>query len=124
MGLPSSVVRQLPIASKFSSENPIGSMILWQLAHGSFVRCISICWRMVGLDAAVQVRWLAEAAADTFGGGGGGSTPRKTCITVLPRCTGGSAAGLARDGHQRALAQQAAAHVEFRRQLTRRKLLP
>ena len=34
IGAPSSVVRQCPTASKFSSENPIGSMILWQLAQG------------------------------------------------------------------------------------------
>ena len=39
MGTPPSVARHLPMRSKFSSENPIGSMILWHAAHTGFLRC-------------------------------------------------------------------------------------
>src|SRR5580698_227272 len=87
MGLPSSVRRHFPMASKFSSENPIGSMILWQVAQGSLARCISICWRMVGLVS----ECVAEASSlnfGTLGGGSGGLTPRKIFIMALPRTVG------------------------------------
>ena len=62
-------------------------MILWQLLHGSFFRCISICWRMVGFVPP----WTLLSALiliTTFGGGAGGSTPRKICSVYLPRWTG------------------------------------
>ena len=39
---PSSVVRQAPTASKFSSAKPSGSITLWQRAHAGFARCSSI----------------------------------------------------------------------------------
>jgi len=42
IGKPPSVVRNLPVRSKFSRENPIGSMILWHDAHTGFFRWASI----------------------------------------------------------------------------------
>ncbi len=82
----------------------IGAMQLHLLAHG-------------GLHAAVQDCRPAEAAAARWAADGGGSTPRKICITVLPRDGRHGPAGLGRDGHQRGLSQQAAAHVELRAKL-------
>ena len=41
MRKPLSLVRHAPIASKFSSENPMGSIKLWQDAQAGFLRCSS-----------------------------------------------------------------------------------
>ena len=47
MGDLPSTVRQRPTRSKFSSENPIGSMILWHEAQAGLLRCSSIFSRML-----------------------------------------------------------------------------
>ena len=60
------------MASKFSSAKPIGSMILWQVMHGSFLRCISICWRMEGLAAPCTSLSVDARLITTSGGGSGG----------------------------------------------------
>jgi len=57
----------VPIKSKVSSENPIGSMILWQAAHTGFFRCSSIRCR-------TEVTWgpaLILLKRRTSGGGRG-----------------------------------------------------
>jgi len=41
-GVSPSVVRQTPIPSKFSSENPIGSIRLWHWVQSARTRCSSI----------------------------------------------------------------------------------
>jgi len=46
-GKPLSVVRYFPIASKFSSGKPSGSMYLWHAAQPSLVMCTSSFWRLV-----------------------------------------------------------------------------
>ena len=81
---PPSVVRHFPIRSKFSSENPIGSMILWQAAHTGLLRCCSIfCRTEVGCCAP-----SFSGSGGTFGGGRGAGVPRRFSRTHLPRATG------------------------------------
>ena len=50
-------VRQRPMASKFSSASPMGSMILWQPAQAGFARCCSMRSRT---DLARRGRLLVE----------------------------------------------------------------
>src|SRR4029453_10726524 len=71
-------------ASKFSIENPIGSITRWQPAQTGFARCASMLSR--------KDRGLPSAASSfnggTFGGGGEGGTPRRFVRIHLPRSTG------------------------------------
>src|SRR4029079_17926218 len=64
---PLSVVRYFPMASKFSSGNPSGSMNLWHTAHESTVMWTSSRWRLV---IGVFVG-RSTTAVLTSGGGGG-----------------------------------------------------
>src|SRR5580698_8560012 len=81
---PPSLVRHLPSASKFSSAKPIGSISLWQLAQGSFLRCSVICSRKV----MILLSPLLSSSGGTFGGGSGGGVPRIFSSTHTPRLTG------------------------------------
>src|SRR6185436_20154406 len=83
IGRPSSFVRQRPIASKFSSEKPIGSMRLWQLAQAALARCSA---RRCLTDNVAETVFSFNAG--TFGNGGGGGAPIKFSSTHLPRITG------------------------------------
>src|SRR4029453_17502831 len=71
-------------ASKFSIENPIGSITRWQPAQTGFARCASMLSR--------NDRGLPSADSSfnggTFGGGGEGGTPRRLVRIHFPRSTG------------------------------------
>src|SRR5689334_15816108 len=83
MATPSLVVRHLPVASKFSSAKPRGSMRRWHVAHAGSLRCTSIRSRSDrGAPAAP-----ASGNAGTSGGGAGGGAPRRLASTHLPRNT-------------------------------------
>ena len=82
MAAPLSTVRQRPIPSKFSSESPIGSISLWQLAHVGLRRCSSIRSRIERAFAGVS------SSGGTFAGASGGGVPRILVSTYLPRSTG------------------------------------
>ena len=72
--------------------------------------------RIVGAFALPVESAGFSLSAGTFGGGSGGLTPRKVCRNHLPRVDRRGARGVRRHRQQRALAEQAAAHVELRRQ--------
>src|SRR5258705_245649 len=78
-----SFVRQAPMASKFSSPNPNGSMRVWQEAQIAFLRCSSNCSRIED-DKPI----LASSRFGTSGGGGGGGAPTRFSSTHFPRSTG------------------------------------
>src|SRR6267378_2541089 len=78
-----SFVRQAPIASKFSSPNPKGSMRVWQEAQIAFLRCCSSCSR---IDEDKPI--LVSSRFGTSGGGGGGGAPTRFSSTHFPRSTG------------------------------------
>src|SRR6266849_5396756 len=82
---PPCLVRHLASASKFSSANPMGSISLWQLAHGSCLRCSVICSRNVRIFSGPP---LVSSSGGTFGGGSGGGVPRMFSSTHTPRLTG------------------------------------
>ena len=83
-GLPPSVMRHWPTASKFSSENPSGSMLRWQEAHTGLRRCDSTRSRTdVGF-----VTGALSSSAGTFGGGIGSGSPISVVRMYLPRMTG------------------------------------
>ena len=84
MGVPALVERQRPIASKFSSAKPIGSMRTWQDAHAGFRRCTSICSRIDSRRPSAEV----ACSSGTSGGGGGGGMPSRFSSTQTPRSTG------------------------------------
>src|SRR5436309_16055372 len=84
---PPSLIRHAPTASKFSSDNPIGSINLWQDAQGSFVRCSSSRCRTDNILASPLVAF--SLSAGTFGGGGGGGGPGSAPLRFLPQQTGG-----------------------------------
>ena len=80
----SSVVRQRPIASKFSSENPSGSMLRWHVAQAGFRRWTSINSRTdVGGAPSSRV-----PRSGTSAGGSAGGAPSRFSSTHLPRDTG------------------------------------
>ena len=86
IGPPASLdVRQPPIASKFSSAKPSGSIGAWQLAQTGFLRCCSSRSRT---DSGLAVLAAFLAARGTSGGGGGGGVPRMFSSSHLPRSTG------------------------------------
>src|ERR1019366_1264174 len=80
---PSSFVRHCPTASKFSSENPSGSINLWQPLHGSFARCCSMRSRKESFFAPASF----SLRAGTFGGGGLGGFPNRFVRIHFPRST-------------------------------------
>ena len=76
--------RQRPMASKFSSAKPSGSIIVWQVAQTGFVRCCTMRSRIEStLPSALRSR-----RSGTFGGGGGGGAPRMFSRIHFPRITG------------------------------------
>src|SRR6516162_124480 len=81
-----SLIRQAPTASKFSSDRPIGSIKLWQDAHGSLALCSSIRCRTDSILVSPLVAF--SLSGGTFGGGGGGGVPKNTSMTYFPRPTG------------------------------------
>src|SRR5205814_8274398 len=80
----SSTERQRPIASKFSSAKPAGSIMLWHEAQTGSDRCSAIRSRIVFTFACVR----RSESAGTFGGGSGGGVPRMLLRIHLPRITG------------------------------------
>ena len=76
-------LRQRPMASKFSSDRPIGSMILWQPAHAGLARCCSMRSRT---DFGVAVGF--SSSGGTSGGGVGAGLPSRFSRIHLPRMTG------------------------------------
>src|SRR6185436_12635270 len=73
----------LPTASKFSRENPIGSIRLWQLAQAAFARCSARRARTERLEEIVL-----SLSAGTSGIGGGGGAPKMFSRIHFPRITG------------------------------------
>jgi hypothetical protein len=82
------VVRQMPIPSKFSRENPIGSIRLWHCTQSGRTRWSSIFWRIVGSAALPAASATRGGSGGTSGGGSGGLTPRTLVMIHLPRVTG------------------------------------
>ena len=69
--MPPSLTRHLPVASKFSSARPSGSITRWHDVHAGLLRCCSMRSRTDSArpDSAVP---FVSSSAGTFGGGGGG----------------------------------------------------
>src|SRR6185295_1831036 len=84
MGPEKSFFRHSPVASKFSSENPSGSITAWHEAQLGLARCCSMSSR--------TERGFAPSSfsfnGGTPGGGGGGGVPRIFSRIHLPRKTG------------------------------------
>ena len=78
------MVRHPPIASKFSSANPSGSIAEWQPLHDGFCRCWANLSRMVAGGAPGFCSMLVS----TPGGGGGIGMPKILFSSHLPRSTG------------------------------------
>src|SRR5215470_1360555 len=76
----------LPVRSKFSRENPIGSMILWHEAQLGLERCSSIRSRME--STLPSVRSLFSFNGGTLAGTAGAETPKIFSRIHLPRLTG------------------------------------
>jgi len=72
--------------SKFSSENPIGSIMLWHCVQSCRTRCVSIFCRIVGSLAFGSA--ARGGSGGTSGGGSGGLMPRMLVMIHLPRTTG------------------------------------
>src|SRR5256885_14277972 len=84
METPPSLVRQAPVASRFSSAKPKGSICEWHVAQVGFFRCSSSRSRP-------EAGWPPAPVSGrlgTLGGGGGGGAPRRVSSTHLPRNTG------------------------------------
>src|SRR5437867_3146164 len=81
--VPASAVRHRPMASKFSSANPKGSIAAWQLAQPGFLRCFSMSWRNGSGLPSVPL----SSKLGTLGGGGGGGAPSMFSSSHLPRKT-------------------------------------
>jgi hypothetical protein len=84
MGVLPSSLRQVPTISKFSREKPIGSMILWQLAHGSTLRCSSNRCRK---DVTFTCSASLSRFVSTPGGGTGAGIPKTFSRIHRPRVT-------------------------------------
>src|SRR6478609_9540041 len=85
MSPPSSLVRHLPTASKFSSARPSGSITEWQVEQVEGDRCSDRRARSV--VAFLPLSSLSFSAG-TFGGGAGGGVPMMVSRMYLPRFTG------------------------------------
>src|SRR5262249_26444625 len=116
--VPPSVARHFPVRSKFSSENPIGSIILWHAAQTAFFRCSSIRSRT---DV---IFWLPSfsLSGGTLGGGRGGGVPKRFSRTHFPRETG--EVRFATDVTSRKLAWPSKPRRESSSRWTFRKRLP
>src|SRR5262249_45695738 len=77
-------VRHAPIASKFSSANPSGSITEWQLLQEGLVRC---CANLSRIDAGAAPG-LVSSVVFTPGGGGGIVSPKILLNSHFPRSTG------------------------------------
>ena len=73
------------MASKFSSEKPSGSTILWQVAQVAFCRCRSSSVRIV---SAFEPSLFSLRAGTLGGGAMGVGGPRMFSKIHLPRSTG------------------------------------
>ena len=80
----SSMVRQPPMTSKFSSANPRGSITAWQLAHAGLRRCRASRSRIDG----GRTPGSSSRVVSTSGGGGGTGSPKMLSSSHLPRSTG------------------------------------
>src|SRR5690242_5876377 len=85
MVMPFSASRQAPAESKFSSDNPIGSICEWQEWQVGLVAWASRRWRTV-----LRVGLLTSLTSEksTLGGGGGVGEHSKMSSTALPRSVG------------------------------------
>ena len=77
-----SIVRQAPVASKFSKLNPRGSILEWHDAQIALFLCCSICCRS---EAVVPTE--SPSKLGTFGGGGGTFWFKIFSNIHLPRST-------------------------------------
>src|SRR5262245_46745988 len=77
-----SLSRHRPTGSKFSSANPTGSIVRWQLAHTGSLRWAASLSRIGRLPGTFP------SSAGTFGSGGGGGAPKILLNTHTPRITG------------------------------------
>src|SRR5262245_36090006 len=85
IGSPYSAALHRPMALKFSRAKPIGSILLWQLAHTALLRCFSMRSRT---DEGGAPPSPFSVNAGTFGGGAGGGEPRMLVSSHFPRTTG------------------------------------
>ena len=100
-----SFVRHSPVASKFSSEKPSGSITRWQVAHAGFARCCSSALahrhRLAALAVFLERRHVRRRRR------------RRRAEDVLQNPLAAQhrrrAVGIRRDGQDAALAEQAAA---------------
>ena len=81
---PSSRARHRPTASKFSSANPSGSILAWQVAQAGLARCRAMRSRIV----AGAARSPGSSSSGMSGGGGGGGAPSRFSSSHFPRSTG------------------------------------
>src|SRR5437762_13438113 len=79
-----SIVRQAPIASKFSRAKPVGSITPWHILQDALSRCNSSrALTVLGGSPA-----FCERSVAVSGGGGVGGVPRSLSSTQAPRKTG------------------------------------
>ena len=100
-------MRHAPVASKFSSARPSGSITRW---HDGACRVAAVLLHALahGQQLARRVA-LVSSSAGTFGGGGGGGDPSSTSITHLPRMHRRRPIGDRRQRQDAALPEQPAA---------------
>ncbi len=84
METPPSSSRQRPMASKFSSANPSGSIVRWQLAHNGLARWAAKISRPESFCPGGGF----SGKGGTLGNGGCGGVPRMFVRIHLPRTTG------------------------------------
>ena len=77
--------RHFPVASKFSSARPSGSITAWQAAQVAFARCFAIISRTV---RARVVPMSFSSSVGTLAGGLAGGTPWMCLRMNAPRSTG------------------------------------
>ncbi len=96
--------RHRPIASKFSSANPSGSICAWQLAHAGFARCSP--WRSASAAARPSQFFSSRAARSAAAAAAArrAGSPESTC----PRITGDVRVGYDVTRQHAALPEQSA----------------
>ena len=108
-------VRHCAIASKFSSEKPIGSIMLWHWIQSARTRWSSIfCAHRRLLRIAGRVRRLAAAAAGRSAADPAGSCRGCSPMIHLPRVTGDVLSGLAVVDRKAPFTEQPPPHVHIR----------